>query len=1754
MPEVNDMIDTATEQEETRDVSLISETRGRVNFASAQNDVRIIRRLAIRNSTKETLTGARVTLRATPPIIREKTWHLDRIQPGEEREVHDTSTPLDIERLAGLDEAEIGELHFRVEADGIETIVETIRIELLARDEWGGVGEMDQILAAFVSPNDPAVARVLQEAARLLEAEGHHGAMEGYQSGDPRRVYMIASAIWSAATGLGLIYSVPPASFEQKGQKVRSPARITGERLATCLDLALFLAAAFEAAGLRPAVLFSQGHAWVGVWILKKDFGQATEPDPVQIRNAVSAREFFPMETTLLTERPPVGFKHAVDEGSRRLSEAREHEFIMAVDIARCRAAGIRPLANHNAPEEANAAPADEVVAAALPQTPDSGQLPAEEREETPATPEGRIDRWQRKLLDLSLRNRLLNYRDTKQTLPFRCPDVAHLEDALFAGRKFRGLSLVDENLFGERTVSPEKKQRIEEQFARDAFEHNQVVVPLTREEMNRRFLTLYRRARSDLAEGGTNTLFLAAGFLRWKIEGDTRIYRAPLLLIPVKLERQAVQANFRIAQHEDDVRMNSTLLERLKQDFALRIPELEGELPRDDSGIDVQRIFETMRQKVRDVAGFEIVEELALSTFSFAKYLMWKDLVDRTNQMRENRLVRHLIDGTEEAYERGYENVLTAPQEIDHHFAPRDLLTPLPADSSQLAAVIAASEGRDFVLIGPPGTGKSQTIANIIAQSLGKGKTVLFVAEKAAALDVVHRRLVANGLGDAVLELHSNKAERRSVIAQLGKGWDRTVDATEEQWIEVTDQLKLSRDQLNAYVEALHAKGAQGFSVFDAVGRVVGGEAPFQISYAAEDAHDKESYDRLVILAAELGRIYGAAHKGSPLSLIRMEEWSNAGQQQILEAADAFRASLTDLQRAESSLARELGLRTDPSLGAGRRTRLKALAPRMEQGALDLSRVPNVSPEHITALAKNFAENVQALNAAKSETAASYALAVVRRMPLLHLDVDWCEAQTKFWPISSFAKRKVRKRLQTYADNGTADPFQDLKALFKMRERDAAIRESPMAPVAKTNRGIDADRSTKAAHQAIAFRKAMDNLRSDVEDPIRFDSAAAELGSAPGQAIQDALKVYLEAEENAKEKERAFTSEYGIVPVEESVDCIVRGLETVAAERARLPDWAAWVRKRKAALQTGLRPLVEALEAGRIAEAAQEALQSSDARQAVVREQIKKAAQEAFERAYAAWWLPLAMDARDELQGFTHWNHEDVIKTFRKLDDEAAKRASTEVMRRIAHGLPAMDGVRRKSELGTLRHQRGLQRPSMSIRKLLGNLPETFRKLAPCVLMSPLSVAQYLPAGQAAFDVVIFDEASQITTWDAIGAIARGKQTIIVGDPKQLPPTNFFGRADNIDEDQPEYERDLGSILEEVEAAGIRTYRLDWHYRSRDEALITFSNHFYYGDRLVTFPAAATGSEALKFHKVDGTYARGRGRVNEEEAQAIADMVKRRLTASLSLPEDARHTLGVITLNSEQQSRILDKIDDLRRADERLEWFFADEREEPVIVKNLENIQGDERDVMLFSVTFGPDSEGRLTMNFGALNNPGGERRLNVAVTRARRELHVFSSIRAEQIDLGRTQAVGVRHLKTFLDYADRGSIALPARDKGELGPPESAFEQAVADAFRAEGWEVRTQIGVSRFRVDLGVRHPDKAGRYLAGLECDGARYHSSATARDRDKIRQAVLEGLGWTILRIWSTDWFRNQAAVTNRIHDELERLLAEDRATRAAEEE
>lgn len=473
-------------------------------------------------------------------------------------------------------------------------------------------------------------------------------------------------------------------------------------------------------------------------------------------------------------------------------------------------------------------------------------------------------------------------------------------------------------------------------------------------------------------------------------------------------------------------------------------------------------------------------------------------------------------------------------------------------------------------------------------------------------------------------------------------------------------------------------------------------------------------------------------------------------------------------------------------------------------------------------------------------------------------------------------------------------------------------------------------------------------------------------------------------------------------------------------------------------------------------------------------------------------------------------------------------------------------------SELGLLRRELQKKARHVPVRQLMQRLPSLLPRLKPCLLMSPLSVAQYLDAGHSQFDVVVFDEASQIPVWDSIGAIARGQQLVVVGDTKQLPPTSFFSKSANDDDgagDDGQVE-DLESILDECLGADMNRLRLQWHYRSRHESLITFSNVTYYDSQLITFPSPVTDDVAVRLERVAGVYDRGGSRTNRAEAEAIVQGIERHYLD----PARRRQSLGVVTFNQPQQSLIETLLDARRRANAALDKAIAAQAREPLFIKNLENVQGDERDVIHFSITYGPDAAGKMTMNFGPLNGEGGHRRLNVAISRAREGVVIYSTLAPQQIDLSRVRAAGVRDLKHYLEFALKGPRALVAQSLPTGREPDSPFETQVIKVLRERGWVVHPQVGCSGYRIDMGVVDPRAPGRYLLGIECDGRAYHAGATARDRDRLRQVVLEGLGWRLHRIWSTDWWINPEREVDKLLARLDAELAREEEAPAPEPE
>jgi hypothetical protein len=829
------------------------------------------------------------------------------------------------------------------------------------------------------------------------------------------------------------------------------------------------------------------------------------------------------------------------------------------------------------------------------------------------------------------------------------------------------------------------------------------------------------------------------------------------------------------------------TLLQFLKSSFELRIPGLDA-LPSDEKGVDVERVLQAFRLAVAEIKHWEVREEAYLGLFSFTKYLMWKDLQDRTAQLKANRVVRHLIENPGQPFVR--EGEAGEFDRLDQSFQPQDILAPLLSDSSQLKALCAVDTGRDLVLEGPPGTGKSQTITNIIAHSLGKGKTVLFVSEKMAALSVVHRRLEAIGLGPFCLELHSSKSKKSEVLQQLGIALDVAGQRSTEDWSREAERLAQLRQELNGLVDALHRAYPNGLTVFDAIGTCIGAPSKEASAMPWSDAltHQRAELDQLREIARSMATLAGSiggldAH---PLRLIGMTEWSPTWSDTLLAAGQQLVTRVDALQARSAALEPVLGL---PLTGLSMEgfAHLDALADEL----LGAPKVPvslarqahdsgararvNALVRHGTARAGHWAR----IGAGWTPT-----LAKLNGTELL---AEWSAARAAWWLGALLKKRVVTGKLAAFRTDGQRPTAAQVEAMLQplvdLNEEDQVLRAmqaEAQSLLEEVYHGTGTDWNTLASHEAWTHRFADAVVRLAAGDDPRAAALRASLQPlvaesrallAPDGRIGRELLAFRAAWREMREgltEVEALARPAAPIVGDGHADGALERLRGVLAgwqsARPRLQTWCLWRNARDRAIAGGLQGLVADLEAGKVA------LQDIEAH---------------FEFSYRNWWAKKAIDVDPILRNFASAEHERKIREFRAADAKFQKLTEQYLAATLAAKVPSSAGVAAKptSEMDRLLRERQKQRAHMPVRQLVQAMPTLLPQLKPCLLMSPLSVSQYLDAGFSQFDLVIFDEASQIPVWDAVGVIARGKQVVVVGDPKQLPPTNFFNKSSDSDE-----------------------------------------------------------------------------------------------------------------------------------------------------------------------------------------------------------------------------------------------------------------------------------------------------------------------------------------------------------------------------------
>jgi len=1337
---------------------------------------------------------------------------------------------------------------------------------------------------------------------------------------------------------------------------------------------------------------------------------------------------------------------------------------------------------------------------------------------------------WQQQLLDLTKGNPLLGLnRSRVSKLRVSAPAASALWDRVVVGDAAVQLPLVTRHISdrpdsddGVSIASTDPDNPEADEQPEYSVRPGDISFEGAPVDLFRRIRRIHDNGRTTVAERGVTTLYLTFGVLDWK-EPALGESRSPLLMVPCQLEQTSANLPLKLRRADEEVEINPALDLYLRDRHKVDLPSLPEILTVTTLGWFLASVREATRAQ-----GWAVSDEMWLSTFTFEALVIYKDLAAMAELATHHPIVAALARATplREANE-------ALGDEDDLPPGALEVVPVLQTDSSQLAALRLAAAGRDLVVHGPPGTGKSQTISNLIADALGHGKKVLFVSAKMAALEVVAARLAERGLARFCLEAHSTKAGKTKIIEELKRTLYADPEVGDDEFGERLEDLQTLRVQLNASVKELHlVRTPLGRTLYQALGRLmhltktpdVRGPLPWPSPLQVGRAEFNEVLDLLADLGTQAPTFDGrASHPWRGLStagpLVVKEEVEDA-LRTIATAASVIGAQLGELRTVVGQAQSGISL-----------ARLRSLTPALE-GVNACERLPSRwaerSVDDLLTGAKNFdlastyAAEFATCSAELTAIASGSAEAVVRALTPAEVTYSsWTRTfQLSYW--------RWRSSLSAVLPSGVSRGQSAVLAHLELARRVVAHqiwfeghRNELAAEVAPTEtknpgsltRAADGFRAAAALRSATASSGLGGATSSvPVTDELRAASRAL-VASTADTRLGDALtRVDAWWPGGFVQDQPASAA---------SLDAVAARAREALGHPTLLNDWVVLKHVLERCHERKLGPFIDSLNT----------TSAHDARNA-------------FEHRFLSQWSQAVIDGSPTLRVATGPRREEQIERFRRLDQDVRLASLGQI--KAGAAAPA-EQVRRAgsnvalSQVGILRHELEKRRNIRPLRKLFADIPSALQALKPCMLMSPLSVSTFLKPDSMSFDLVVFDEASQLPTQEAIPAILRARQTVVAGDSNQLPPSSFFqaGTINDLGEDEEaESFQPLESLLNDcvaVEPVFENAY-LRWHYRSRDERLIAFSNHYFYDNRLITVPSPTTATDdrgVRLVHVADGTWDRGKSRTNRQEAKQVAQLVVEQLDR---FPD---RSIGVVAMNTTQREAIDDCLSDLTSDRGDLQTLLDRERErEPFFVKSLENVQGDQRDTMIISVGYAKTQAGVLSMNFGPLNMEGGWRRLNVLVTRAKWQTILVTSMQSHELSGVNPNNRGAVALRNFIAYAERGG-KLPAEEVVVTDGPTNDFEDAIASALRDRGLDVDQQVGAGTYRIDMAIRDPRNRSRYVLGIECDGATYHSARSARDRDVLRQDVLRTQGWRIHRIWSTDWWRDPARSIDSVLRSLE---------------
>ncbi len=1684
------------------------------SFGLSQTNYEIISSVMLTNLSDEPIKDAKFVISSDPDYIEFSDINVPLINPHQPLEILDFDVNPHLEKLMDLLEKVTGSVTAKLVVGEEELVSISTPIEYFSYDTWLE-NALEGSTALFVTPNDIAVQNVVGLVAKEMQKLSGSSALPDYQTGDKNNVILQLKALYNTLHNQAIAYITLPPSYEGVGQKIRLPHDVLVHKQGTCIDLAILFIACAERMGLNPFLIRISGHAFAGVFLEDETFPEMIYENPSRAleMNSEQENEIVFVECTAFTADSPTSFEQAMAKGRDNVLNSVGDPHFAINDIKRSRAYGFLPLPiNYN---DVDRVVVDyEVVEQNKIRLARKDYSYKGDKLELTEAELNKFDVWEKKLLDLSRRNQLVNYKPMGRGLQLYVYNLNALYNAF--ERNTGDYRIIpnkgtDRVVFELAPATEEQYKEIESDFK---SKNISLIVRSQTQSTSLRFFEKERR--KSFEETGSNILYLAIGFIQY-FENPRSVNPsyAPIVLVPIDLIRHS-KDSYSIRGREEPPFLNISIFEFLHQEFDLDCDDLLTQINFDDENVDIDTVLNTVAERMSQLERASVIRTAAINIFNFSKAVMWSDVKFRREELAKNKVIKSIIDGR---YVCESEDQI-AESYNDDDSKPEDLAMPLSADSSQIAAIKDCADGKSFILQGPPGTGKSQTITNMIVNAIYHGKTVLFVAEKMAALEVVQKRLNQLCLGKFALEAHSVKADKSSLMSQFEERISLgSVVPSREEHLSTANKLKEERKELNRVINLLHKKNGYFLSFYDSLVNYLDLEKDAPIIEISDEYIKGLELSEFYESARLCEKLYGSiltngGYRNNPFILYRNSNYvPGVSKRNVLDRTKPYQMAVSDLSSQLKSFNEDnfLSLKSDI-------LRLRKIYCFLHED----KKVGSCISKLIETDMNSYNESViSVLSRGKKYQAAVNSLKERFSDDIFSFDYEadsslYENLQTANFFKKKFGSKKLLKKIKPISKNPKLYKVKDLPELYSTL-RTIHEDESYLCEQMSLYRIVFGDPSSyvlrnfdfsKLEKSYLDTKELVDEY-ADVfgtKDLLTLTNRSQSFSLKDKDALLKAIEAFDAASKRLEEIGFDFTiaDNRGL-----ELNDISSLSDRWTQEIDRLPYWCS------------LLSTLEEVKAHKLSFIA-DFIETSD--------HISHDVEFTYKKSVYAHIINASIKG-DEKGSFNSVELGHHIERYEELINKFRDLTIKETAARVSARMPSInDNSPSSSQQGILNKAVKNKCRGKAVRQLFTEVQGILTKIFPVFLMSPISCAQYLSPDMPKFDIVIFDEASQMPTSEAVGAIARGNSLIVVGDSKQMPPTSFFqskGMGD-LDSDLDDQE----SILDDCDVIGMPSRCLNWHYRSKHESLIRFSNVKFYGNNLVTFPSPNDMVTKVSFVNTKGVYG-GSKATNEIEAKAIVKEVERRLKS----PELREKSIGIVTFSSVQQDKIDDLLQDMFAKNKDLEQFNLNSKE-PIIVKNLENIQGDERDVILFSVCYGPDKNGTMYYRFGPINNAGGEKRLNVAVSRARYEMVVFASFEPERLANMKTASRGAQELYNFLRYAKDGASTLVIPN-GSAIEARTGIEKSIARKLEEKGYKTETNVGKSSFRVDVGIVNPDNENEYILGVLCDSYSYESASTSRDRNIVQPTALDMLGWNLMRVWSFDYMDDPDAVVRAIVSKIE---------------